>query len=56
MWQDRVPARMREAAPRILEIDGKHQWSYDGAIYPTIGLNAVAGKGSAGLGDGSGAL
>jgi predicted TIM-barrel fold metal-dependent hydrolase len=44
VWQDRVPARMKDEAPRILEIDGKHQWSYDGAIYPTIGLNAVAGK------------
>src|SRR6266516_5243305 len=44
VWQDRVPERMKEAAPKILEIDGKHQWSYDGAIYPTIGLNAVAGK------------
>src|SRR6266851_3698500 len=44
VWQDRVPARMREAAPRIVEVDGKHQWSYDGMMYPTIGLNAVAGK------------
>ncbi|WP_024795301.1 amidohydrolase family protein [Tomitella biformata] len=44
VWQDRVPARMKDAAPKILEVNGAHQWSYDGGIYPTIGLNAVAGK------------
>lgn len=44
VWQDRVPERMREQAPKILDIDGKHMWSYDGEIYPTIGLNAVAGR------------
>ncbi|MCW2529095.1 MAG: amidohydrolase 2 [Pseudonocardiales bacterium] len=44
VWQDRLPERMKEAGPKILEIDGTHQWSYDGSIYPTIGLNAVAGK------------
>lgn len=44
VWQDRVPERMKDAAPRILEVDGAHQWSYDGGVYPTIGLNAVAGK------------
>jgi predicted TIM-barrel fold metal-dependent hydrolase len=44
VWQDRLPARFREAGPRIIERDGKHLWSYDDVIHPTIGLNAVAGK------------
>jgi hypothetical protein len=44
VWQDRLPERFREAGPRIVETDGKHLWTYDGQIFPTIGLNAVAGK------------
>ena len=44
VWQDRVPERMKETAPKIIEVDGTHQWSFDGGTYPTIGLNAVAGK------------
>lgn len=44
VFQDRLPDRFKEAGPRIREIDGKHMWEYDGTIYPTIGLNAVAGK------------
>ncbi|MDT7711297.1 MAG: hypothetical protein QOG20_6904 [Pseudonocardiales bacterium] len=44
VWQDRVPERYREAAPRIQEVDGKHMWHYDGNVFPTVGLNAVAGK------------
>jgi len=44
VWQDRVPQRMREQAPRIIEVDDKHMWSFEGQVFPTIGLNAVAGK------------
>ena len=44
VWHDRLPAAMREAGPRIVEMDGKHIWNYDGDMFPTIGLNAVAGK------------
>ncbi len=44
VWQDRLPAKHRAAGPRIVELDGKHLWSYEGVTYPTIGLNAVAGK------------
>jgi predicted TIM-barrel fold metal-dependent hydrolase len=44
VWQDRVPEKYRAAAPQIREVDGKHLWHYDGQVYPTIGLNAVAGK------------
>jgi predicted TIM-barrel fold metal-dependent hydrolase len=44
VWQERVPARLKESAPRIAEVNGTHQWSYDGQLFPSIGLNAVAGK------------
>jgi predicted TIM-barrel fold metal-dependent hydrolase len=44
VFQDRLPDKFKEAGPKILEQDGKHVWSYAGTIYPTIGLNAVAGK------------
>jgi predicted TIM-barrel fold metal-dependent hydrolase len=44
VWQDRLPQRFREQGPRIVEIDDKHVWTYEGEMFPTIGLNAVAGK------------
>jgi predicted TIM-barrel fold metal-dependent hydrolase len=44
VWQDRVPARFREQAPQIKDVNGMHLWHYDGNVFPTIGLNAVAGK------------
>jgi len=44
VWQDRLPEKFKENGPRIIEMDGKHLWAYDGEVYPTIGLNAVAGK------------
>ena len=57
VWQDRLPAKHKEAGPKIVEIEGtsvdplgnehvgKQQlWQFEGRNYPTIGLNAVAGK------------
>ncbi len=44
VWQDRLPEKFKDAGPRIVEMNGMHLWSYDGQIFPTIGLNAVAGK------------
>lgn len=44
VWQDRVPARLRDRAPKIVEINGTHQWAFDDTLFPSIGLNAVAGK------------
>jgi predicted TIM-barrel fold metal-dependent hydrolase len=44
VFQDRLPERFRAAGPQIREVDGKHLWHYDGKVFPTIGLNAVAGK------------
>ncbi|MFQ6396278.1 amidohydrolase family protein [Nocardia sp. KC 131] len=50
LWTDRLPAKYREAGPRIIEqsrSEGRapaEVWTYEGRIYPYIGLNAVAGK------------
>jgi predicted TIM-barrel fold metal-dependent hydrolase len=44
VWTDRLPERYREVAPQIKEVEGKQLWHYDGQVYPTVGLNAVAGK------------
>lgn len=50
LWSDRLPARYREAGPRIVEQsrgEGRapaEVWVYEDRIYPYIGLNAVAGK------------
>jgi predicted TIM-barrel fold metal-dependent hydrolase len=44
VWQDRLPEQLKDRGPKIIEADGKHVWLYDGTVYPTIGLNAVAGK------------
>jgi predicted TIM-barrel fold metal-dependent hydrolase len=57
VWQDRLPAKHKEAGPKIIEIEGtsvdplgnehtgqQQLWHFEGRNYPTIGLNAVAGK------------
>ncbi|WP_194830008.1 amidohydrolase family protein [Nocardia sp. XZ_19_231] len=50
LWQDRLPAKYRDAGPRIIDQargEGRSPaevWTYEGRIYPYIGLNAVAGK------------
>src|SRR4051794_15065954 len=32
LWVDRVPARYRDACPRIVEVDGRQAWSYEGEL------------------------
>ncbi|MGV0792153.1 amidohydrolase family protein [Mycolicibacterium sp. XJ1819] len=44
VWQDRLPEKYRESGPRIVEMGDNHVWTYDGEVFPTVGLNAVAGK------------
>ncbi|MCK0517383.1 amidohydrolase family protein [Williamsia sp. DF01-3] len=44
VWQDRLPETFRDRGPRIVEANGNHVWNYDGTAFPTVGLNAVAGK------------
>jgi predicted TIM-barrel fold metal-dependent hydrolase len=45
VWTDRLPEKYKGSGPQIMETDkGHHVWKYEGAIFPYIGLNAVAGK------------
>ena len=45
MFEGRVPARLAERAPRIVEReDGVQYWLYEDRTYPNVGLNAVAGR------------
>ncbi len=32
LWVDRVPARYRDGCPRIVEIDGRQAWEYEGEL------------------------
>jgi predicted TIM-barrel fold metal-dependent hydrolase len=45
VWQDRVPARFREAAPRLITTGEGEFWKYEDRLVPTGGLAACAGKG-----------
>lgn len=44
VWTDRVPAKFKDRAPRVVEVDGRQIWQWDGGMELTMGLNAVAGK------------
>ncbi|MFE4963770.1 amidohydrolase family protein [Streptomyces sp. NPDC056660] len=49
VWQDRLSAKDKERAPRIVETPREgaapiQSWLYEERPYPYIGLNAVAGK------------
>jgi predicted TIM-barrel fold metal-dependent hydrolase len=44
VWQDRLPAALKERAPRLGQDAVGEAWFYDGGRFPTLGLSAVAGK------------
>ena len=44
MWQDRVPAKYKDIAPRLVADDTGEAWVYEGKRVETTGLAAVAGK------------
>jgi predicted TIM-barrel fold metal-dependent hydrolase len=44
VWTDRVPAKYRDKAPHVVEVDGRQAWEWEGGRELTMGLNAVAGK------------
>jgi predicted TIM-barrel fold metal-dependent hydrolase len=44
VWQDRVPARFRDVAPRLVETDAGEFWAYEDRLVPTGMLAAAAGK------------
>lgn len=43
-WVDRVPAKFKDRAPRVVPYNGRQAWAFEDTIEPTLGLNAVAGK------------
>ncbi len=44
VWQDRVPAKFKDAAPRLIRDRDGEAWVYEGKRMVTPGLGAVAGK------------
>lgn len=45
LFEGRVPARLADRAPRVVELDGgRETWVFEGDMYPQVGLNAVAGR------------
>jgi predicted TIM-barrel fold metal-dependent hydrolase len=44
VWQDRVPAKYRDDAPRIIHDAEGEAWLYEGRRFNTTGLSATAGK------------
>ena len=44
VWQDRMPAKHRDAAPRLVRDGQGEAWVYEGRRMVTPGLGAVAGK------------
>jgi len=44
VWSSRVPQKYRDAAPHVIEEDGREYWVYEDTKALTMGLNAVVGK------------
>ena len=44
VWQDRVPAKYRDVAPRLVQNDAGEFWAYEDRLVPTGMLAAAAGK------------
>ncbi|MFI5958881.1 amidohydrolase family protein [Cryptosporangium sp. NPDC051539] len=44
VWQDRLPAKFRDAGPRMVTDDKGEAWVFEGKRMPTTGLSAAAGK------------
>ena len=45
LFEGRMPSALADRAPQIVTgDDGRQVWTYEGNIYPNIGLNAVVGR------------
>ena len=45
LFDGRLPAKYADQAPRVVrQPDGSDVWTFNGAVIPNIGLNAVAGR------------
>src|SRR6202035_2748359 len=40
VWQDRMPAKYKDAAPKMVTEGGTEFWRYEGRLFPTSGLSA----------------
>src|SRR5580698_7701082 len=44
-FEGRLPAKLADRAPRIVETEQGHQvWEFEGSHYTQVGMNAVAGR------------
>ena len=43
VWQDRLPAKWLDVAPKVVPEDGIPIWHFEDRRYPPLGLDAVAG-------------
>jgi predicted TIM-barrel fold metal-dependent hydrolase len=44
LFVDHIEAKYKDRAPKILRKGGKDFWIFEGKTYPSLGLNAVAGR------------
>jgi len=45
MFEGRLPARLQERAPKVVETPEGHQvWEFEGKTFTQVGMNAVAGR------------
>jgi predicted TIM-barrel fold metal-dependent hydrolase len=43
-WERRVPAKLRDRAPKVVNVDGGDVWMLEGKVVMKMGMNAAAGK------------
>jgi predicted TIM-barrel fold metal-dependent hydrolase len=44
VWTSRVPAKYRDRAPHIVDVDGQEMWAYEDVRESMLGVMAVAGR------------
>ena len=44
VWQDRVPAKFKDVAPKLVSDDDMDYWEFNGRRAPTSGLSVAAGR------------
>jgi predicted TIM-barrel fold metal-dependent hydrolase len=45
MFEDHIPAKYKDQAPKVVHTEnGDDVWTFNGAVIPNVGLNAVAGR------------
>ncbi|MDX2277887.1 MAG: amidohydrolase family protein [Hyphomonadaceae bacterium] len=44
LWLDRLPAKYKDRAPRVIQVKGNDFWEYEGAKRPMLGLLTAMGR------------